>query len=1134
MADKNLARSGAADIDLLSDDDPLAELARIVGYEPRNVPTAARPVPPEPLQETAFDLESELLREFARYDAPPLDPIADVDRDAATELSGDGVLSEADLSDAAVARSDLHIDGATGLPIPDQPEPLPFAGSLPDGGPDRDAAENPALATPEPMPELSASDVAWWPVATPVPATPVPAASMPGVTHDAPSTSEPVFLGLQPAALTEATAEPAPLDLDRELELSLGDAFAETTDVSHVEAQTHHADTPRLSDAAPSYDAAASGLVAASSDATVGAVSGSIIDTLFTTDLPDRVQAELPPPAYPESMPVGSEGGEGAHFEVAELPVEVGSVDFVPAWMSEQRVDAPLAVAEDALASSVAETAAETIEIFEPKPLYEVAPAARVADGYELDELLAEVERFPVPESPAPVATPLETPRPRPGTLDGFSSVKYGRATPVALDRQPASAAAQPMPAAPTPVPLGQVVAPAEPPAALAVEPLPETSTPRHAAQQPAEPVNDYDAAVAAAAVEDAFANFEIDFSDVEFDLDPSDLVLGDEAKPAVAQLPPQSAPGPASVSQIGTVDVAVPAQPVSPQAEPARFEPVLPVEAAAPAVPEPIDIDGALPFDPSLIADTDTGVAPVAELDVPQLPAIEKEKPPVHPPEFDFDIDAEMAQLFAAPAAGGEIGGVERLGTVTPAVTAAKAGPVEADEFDKALEEDLRRSLSQPERHAIPLDAQQVEGEYVGDGYDEPVRRGKGMLIAAAAAVVVLGGAGVYAFMAGSGVVGTSSGEPRVILADKEPVKIVPEEKGGKTVPNQDKAVYDRVAGASEARPQQEQLVTSTEEPVDVVQRTLAPESLPFDGPEDEMPADDATTADDRLLPGVDDTAGEPGQNEDRSPIVSPRKVRTMIVKPDGTLVAREEPVAEPQSALASPDNAVASAANNANEVSSSAAGATAVPSATAEAGLRAEHAGEVATAVDENARALQDAADAAVADSAPVRVVRTTTAGAPADAPALAGGDQTAGTVADGAPVPVMRPADQPVNVVGTVTERGRVADATPTETAALASDAAQQPVVEQAPAGAANPGGYVIQIASLPSEEEAQRSYNSLSAKFSGVIGGRGVDIKRADIPNKGTYFRVRIPAGSREEANALCAKYKGAGGSCLVTR
>ena len=42
MADKNFARSGTADTDLLADDDPLSELARLVGYEPRPVKDAAR------------------------------------------------------------------------------------------------------------------------------------------------------------------------------------------------------------------------------------------------------------------------------------------------------------------------------------------------------------------------------------------------------------------------------------------------------------------------------------------------------------------------------------------------------------------------------------------------------------------------------------------------------------------------------------------------------------------------------------------------------------------------------------------------------------------------------------------------------------------------------------------------------------------------------------------------------------------------------------------------------------------------------------------------------------------------------------------------------------------------------------
>ena len=76
--------------------------------------------------------------------------------------------------------------------------------------------------------------------------------------------------------------------------------------------------------------------------------------------------------------------------------------------------------------------------------------------------------------------------------------------------------------------------------------------------------------------------------------------------------------------------------------------------------------------------------------------------------------------------------------------------------------------------------------------------------------------------------------------------------------------------------------------------------------------------------------------------------------------------------------------------------------------------------------------------------------------------------------------------------------------------------------------------MQIASQPTAAGAQTSYDNLSRRYSSIIGGRGVDIKSAEIPNRGTYHRVRIPAGTREEANALCARYKSAGGSCIVTR
>jgi cell division septation protein DedD len=124
-------------------------------------------------------------------------------------------------------------------------------------------------------------------------------------------------------------------------------------------------------------------------------------------------------------------------------------------------------------------------------------------------------------------------------------------------------------------------------------------------------------------------------------------------------------------------------------------------------------------------------------------------------------------------------------------------------------------------------------------------------------------------------------------------------------------------------------------------------------------------------------------------------------------------------------------------------------------------------------------------------------------------------------------MRPAQQPVNVVAAVTDQGNVRAPAAARPPVPAATAANQ-------VASLGDGGYVIQIASLPSQAEAQKSYQSLSAKFGGVIAGRGVDIKQADIAGKGTFYRVRIPAGSKPEAVALCERYRSAGGTCLVAK
>ena len=1075
MADKNLARSGTADTDLLADDDPLAELARLVGYEPRPVQDAGRPSP-EPVQAAprmdnpVLALEDELMRAFEQYDAPRRESVEPVLAERATPQ---------------------HVE-----PVFDMPEPVAEArDAILDEVPTRDDVPRDVAHHEPSFEEQFFHAEPSFEEEVPV-AAEQPDVSVSDVAFDAPA-AEPSYV--QEAIVQEAMADAQPADVEPELDfdpaLLLADELETAVhEVSPVDtepmAHAGHRFADRLE---PRFEPPVR--------------NEPIVETAVAVDAEERGPVVLGfQPLAPEENPI-DEIGLDLEREL-ELSIGDGFADDLLADIHD--VDATPGGSEPALGGWMADTAAHPVsEPFHAEPAYardephfvaempfetredraravaeaetqwqgaepaqDLEPDYRLesvepGQGYDPDSLLAEVERYPVPDSrssltAATLASAGTTPR---ASMANVASI-FSRATPVV--NRPSTEGAVRAPLAET-VPSAEVEAYREP-----------VAMPTPVAAEP-----DVD-----------LENLEFDLSDIDFSLD--EEPVRQEANVAENRRPEVFAEA---------------ARPVEMQV-PQRREPAVAVPVSTYIAPQPVaaeTADGALPFDPTMIAETDEGVSPVTELDVPQLPVIEKEKPPAYQPDYDFDIDAEMAQLFNEPAAktrGEDLSAGVSAGAVAAAVSQPVTQINDVDDFERALEEDFRRSLNQPERMAIPVDPGQANTLYAGDGYDdERSRPRRGLLIAASvAALLMVGGGGVYAWSSFTG--GTaSSGEPRVILADKEPIKIVPEEKGGKTVPNQDKAVYDRVAGDTAATPQQEQLVTSTEEPVDVVQRTLTPETLPFDGPEDGVGAVIAAENENRVLPGVDEpeTAAAEGGN---TPLVSPRKVKTMIVKPDGTLVAREETVGEPAVETASLDAKATATTGSA----SGEAAATANATVDTNASLSAEQ----AAGEGQPRSALAEVANAEVDDTAPVRTVKTTTIGATA-------------TSTDGnAPVPETRPIDQPVTVVGTVTENGnvsgtRTAEATPT-----------QQTGEQTQVAAVAPGSYVIQIASLPSEAEAQKSYNTLSSKFSSVIGGRGVDIKKAEIPNKGTYFRVRIPAGSREEANSLCSRYKSAGGSCLVTR
>jgi len=81
----------------------------------------------------------------------------------------------------------------------------------------------------------------------------------------------------------------------------------------------------------------------------------------------------------------------------------------------------------------------------------------------------------------------------------------------------------------------------------------------------------------------------------------------------------------------------------------------------------------------------------------------------------------------------------------------------------------------------------------------------------------------------------------------------------------------------------------------------------------------------------------------------------------------------------------------------------------------------------------------------------------------------------------------------------------------------------------------GGYSVQVTSQRSETDAESSYKELQAKYPGQLASHHASIRRADLGEKGTYYRAMVgPFASAEAAASMCSSLKAAGGSCIVQR
>ncbi|HEY8594362.1 MAG TPA: hypothetical protein VIL84_03875 [Devosiaceae bacterium] len=260
------------------------------------------------------------------------------------------------------------------------------------------------------------------------------------------------------------------------------------------------------------------------------------------------------------------------------------------------------------------------------------------------------------------------------------------------------------------------------------------------------------------------------------------------------------------------------------------------------------------------------------------------------------------------------------------------------------------------------------------------------------------------------------------------------------------------------------------------------------------------------------DETGGAVGS--DVSKVISPdttetglanRKVRTVTVRPDGTIVTSDNstagasklPVDRPNvPAVPGGDTVatdpVAAMINAANSGDATAANTDAAPAQ--------------APTTDVNVASLPAATDVQVSDpNVPIPMPR------PANLPVIA--TPTPAPVAT-TPAPAASAGNGAVDLLG----------GTPLRTTQPAAAAPTAP-------SAGNAAAYV-QLASRRDLPTAQQSMADLQNRYGSLLGGSQLEIQRVDLGDKGIYYRILMPAGSASEASNVCANIKANGGDCLV--
>ncbi len=280
-----------------------------------------------------------------------------------------------------------------------------------------------------------------------------------------------------------------------------------------------------------------------------------------------------------------------------------------------------------------------------------------------------------------------------------------------------------------------------------------------------------------------------------------------------------------------------------------------------------------------------------------------------------------------------------------------------------------------------------------------------------------------------------------------------------------------------------------------------------------------------DQAIPEV--VSPPPAADVDQDGLVN-RKVRTVTVRPDGTIVSSDSGLAGasmlpvdrpdvpevPGADFSTPDML----ANTAP-----AATATETPAAV-EPTVVPVQPGSTVNVVDQAGNVIPGRT-AIVPMARPANLdamIEERLANAPAEPVAFATSPITTSGGAGNLPPP-------PSNNLLSVTAPAPAVAATPVSAPVQQQPVQQQPAVAAAPASSAPA---YIQLASQRSEEAARQTAASLEARFGSLFGGAPAEVRRVDLGERGIYYRVLVPADSLQGANAICSNIKSAGGDCFA--